>query len=96
MLLFFDALYSTGCTCIVSSELRTPMLERRFQLEEFLSQRAILLRTHIHEGNVAHAIQVEKMCGIAHDTQLRPYQIGAKMRGDSACIRTSGFILWDR
>lgn len=78
MLLFFDALYSTGCTCVITSELRTSMLERHFQLEEFLSQGAILLRTHIHEGNVVHAIQVEKMRGIAHDTQLRPYQIGAK------------------
>jgi KaiC/GvpD/RAD55 family RecA-like ATPase len=78
MLLFFDALYSTGCTCIVTSELRTSMLERRFQLEEFLSQGAILLRTHIHAGNLVHAIQVEKMRGIPHDTQLRPYQIGPK------------------
>jgi len=76
LLLFFDALESTGCSCIVTSELRTSMLERRFQLEEFLSAGVILLHTLIHNGNVVRAIQVEKMRGINHDAQLRPYQIG--------------------
>ncbi len=76
-LLFFDALESTGCSCIVTSELRTSMLARRFQLEEFLSHGVVLLHTIVHEGNVIRAIQVEKMRGISHDAQLRPYQIGA-------------------
>jgi KaiC/GvpD/RAD55 family RecA-like ATPase len=76
MLMLFDALSSTGATCLVTSEMRTSMLTRRFQLEEFLSQGVVLLRTGIHEGNVVRAIQVEKMRGIAHDTQLRPYVIG--------------------
>jgi KaiC/GvpD/RAD55 family RecA-like ATPase len=76
MLMLFDALSSTGATCLVTSELRTSMLSRRFQLEEYLSQGVVLLRTGIHEGNVIRGIQVEKMRGIAHDTQLRPYIIG--------------------
>jgi len=76
MLMLFDALSSTGATCLVTSEMRTAMLTRKFQLEEFLSQGVVLLRTGIHEGNVVRAIQVEKMRGIAHDTQLRPYLIG--------------------
>ena len=76
MLMLFDALSSTGSTCLVTSEMRTSMLSRSFQLEEFLSQGVVLLRTSIHEGNVLRAIQVEKMRGIAHDTQLRPYLIG--------------------
>jgi circadian clock protein KaiC len=76
MLMLFDALSSTGATCVVTSELRTSMLSRRFQLEEFLSQGVVLLRTGIHEGNVIRGMQVEKMRGIAHDTQLRPYIIG--------------------
>ncbi len=75
LLLFFDALESTGCSCIVTSELRTSMLARRFQLEEFLSQGVVLLHTMVHEGNVIRGLQVEKMRGISHDTQLRPYQI---------------------
>lgn len=76
MLMLFDALSSTGATCLVTSEMRTSMLSRRFQIEEFLSQGVVLLRTGIHEGNVVRAVQVEKMRGIAHDTQLRPYIIG--------------------
>jgi KaiC/GvpD/RAD55 family RecA-like ATPase len=76
MLKLFDALSSTGATCLVTSEMRTSMLSREFQLEEFLSQGVVLLRTGIHEGNVVRAIQVEKMRGIGHDTQLRPYLIG--------------------
>ena len=35
----------------------------------------MLLHTMVHEGNVIRGLQVEKMRGIAHDTQLRPYQI---------------------
>lgn len=75
VLLFFDALESTGCSVVVTSELRTTQLDRSFQLEEYLSQGAILLHTLIHEANVIRAIQVEKMRGISHDAQLRPYQI---------------------
>jgi KaiC/GvpD/RAD55 family RecA-like ATPase len=76
LLVFFDALEATGCSCIVTSELRTSMLARRFQLEEYLSQGVVLLHTIVHEGNVIRAVQVEKMRGISHDAQLRPYQIG--------------------
>jgi KaiC/GvpD/RAD55 family RecA-like ATPase len=75
LLLFFDALESTGCSCIITSELRTSELERQFQLEEYLSQGVVLLHTMIHEGNVVRGLQVEKMRGIGHDDQLRPYQI---------------------
>jgi len=75
LLHFFDALESTGCSCIVTSELRTSELERKFQLEEYLSQGVILLHTMIHEGNIVRGVQVEKMRGISHDDQLRPYQI---------------------
>lgn len=75
MLLLFDALADTGCTSVVTTELRTSVLNRTFQLEEFLSQGVVLLHTLVHEGNVIRAIQIEKMRGISHDTQLRPYQI---------------------
>ena len=75
LLSFFDALESTGCSCLVTSELRTSELERRFQLEEYLSQGVILLHTMVHEGDIVRGLQVEKMRGIGHDEQLRPYQI---------------------
>ena len=78
LLLLFDGLESTGCSCIITSELRTALLARRFQLEEYLSQGAILLHTMVHNGNVVRGVQVEKMRGISHDDQLRPYQIGSE------------------
>jgi KaiC/GvpD/RAD55 family RecA-like ATPase len=78
MLILFDALEATGCSSIVVTELRAAMLDRAFQLEEFLSQGVILLHTIPHEGNIVRAIQIEKMRGIAHDIQLRPYQITAE------------------
>ena len=75
MLMFFESLTQSGCTSLVSTELRTSMLRRAFQLEEFLSQGVILMHMFVHSGNVIRAIQVEKMRGTAHDAQLRPYQI---------------------
>lgn len=78
LLTFFDSLINSGCTSLVSTELRTGMLSRSFQLEEFLSQGVILMHTMVHAGTVVRAIQVEKMRGIAHDAQLRPYQITSK------------------
>lgn len=78
MLLFFDSLVESGCTTLVTTELRTTMLNRKFQIEEFLSQGVILLHTITHEGTVIRAIQIEKMRGIDHDAQLRPYQITNK------------------
>jgi len=78
LLTFFDSLINSSCTSLVSTELRTGMLNRSFQLEEFLSQGVILMHTMVHAGTVVRAIQVEKMRGIAHDAQLRPYQITSK------------------
>ena len=74
---FFDTLADSGATSIVTSELRTSLMDRRFQLEEFLSHGVVVLHTLIHEGNVVRAVQIEKMRGIAHDTQIRPYQFGS-------------------
>lgn len=77
-LTLFDALAATGCSSLVTTELRTAMLDREFQIEEFLSHGVILLRTDIHQGNVVRALQIEKMRGISHDMQWRPYQITAE------------------
>lgn len=73
---FFDALADSGCTSIITSELKTSLMDRRFQLEEFLSHGVVVLHSLFHEGNVVRAVQIEKMRGISHDTQIRPYQFG--------------------
>src|SRR5207248_453389 len=76
-LLFIDALADSGCTSLITSELKTSLMDRRFQLEEFLSHGVVLLHSLFHEGNIVRAVQIEKMRGISHDTQIRPYQFGA-------------------
>ena len=73
---FFDALAESGCTSLVTSELKTSLMDRRFQLEEFLSHGVVVLHSLFHEGNVVRAVQIEKMRGVSHDTQIRPYQFG--------------------
>jgi len=73
---FFDALADSGCTSLVTSELKTSLMDRRFQVEEFLSHGVVLLHTLFHQGNIVRAVQIEKMRGISHDTQIRPYQFG--------------------
>jgi|YelNatPaOPRAMG01_1025707.scaffolds.fasta_scaffold25860_2 circadian clock protein KaiC len=75
---FFDSLSEVGCTSIITSELRATQLHRGFQPEEFLAQGVIVLHTIIHEGVLIKAIQIEKMRGIKHDLQLRPYKITEK------------------
>lgn len=74
---FFDILSDSGATSVVTSELKTSLMDRRFQLEEFLSHGVVVLHTLMHEGNIVRAVQIEKMRGIAHDTQIRPYQFGS-------------------
>ncbi len=74
---FFDALADSGSTSLITSELKTSLMDRRFQLEEFLSHGVVLLHTLLHEGNIVRAVQIEKMRGISHDTQIRPYQFGS-------------------
>jgi len=73
---FFDTLADSGCTSLITSELKTSIMDRRFQLEEFLSHGVVLLHSLLHEGNIVRAVQIEKMRGISHDTQIRPYQFG--------------------
>jgi KaiC/GvpD/RAD55 family RecA-like ATPase len=74
---FFDALSDSGSTSLVTSELKTSLMDRRFQLEEFLSHGVVLLHTLLHQGSIVRAVQIEKMRGISHDTQIRPYQFGS-------------------
>jgi len=72
------ALTETGCTCLVTSEVRTASLEREFQVEGYLAQGVILLQTITKQDTLLRAIQVEKMRGTAHDTQPHPYAITEK------------------
>jgi circadian clock protein KaiC len=63
------------CTNLMISELRGTGLEREHQFEEYLVQGVILLRTLMKGDKLIRMFQVEKMRGLATDTQPRPYNI---------------------
>jgi len=71
----FSFLSDIGCTTVVTSESRFSLLRRRFNVEEFLSDGVIILHKFVLKGRVIHAVQVEKMRGVIHDTQLHPYRV---------------------
>lgn len=71
----FEAVTDLGGTCLITTELRATALEREVQAEEFLSSGVIVFHTFNEGGRLIRAIQIEKMRGISHDHQLRPYKI---------------------
>lgn len=75
---FLDLLAATsksGCSTLLVSELSDAQLQRRYQFEEFLAQ-GVLVMTKILTGSTfTRVFSVEKMRGVAHDTQPHPYRI---------------------
>lgn len=71
----FRTITDTDATSLVVSELRATSLGRKVQSEEFLSHGVIVLHTLMAGGRIIKAIQIEKMRGVPHDHQLRPYEI---------------------
>jgi KaiC/GvpD/RAD55 family RecA-like ATPase len=70
------SLRTQNCTSLIVMDLRTTALERKYQLEEYLTQGTILLQTVSQpETGLTRVILIEKMRGIEHDTQPRPYTI---------------------
>ena len=76
LLELMQATAETGCTTLMISELTESGTERRYQFEEFLAQGVIMLRKVQRASGVIHIFQVEKMRGLSHDDQPRPYKIG--------------------
>jgi KaiC/GvpD/RAD55 family RecA-like ATPase len=76
MRLLFKTLEDVGCTSIVVSEARAGALQREFQIEEYLAQGVIVLRTIQKADTVLRGIYVEKMRGMDHDMEIHPYRIG--------------------
>ena len=71
----FEAVTDLGTTSLITTELRATALEREVQAEEFLSHGVIVFHTFNEGGKLIRAIQIEKMRGVSHDHQLRPYKI---------------------
>lgn len=74
----FEALKKLGTTNLITTELRRVTLERRICTEEFLAHGVILLHVFVNNMGIVRGIQIEKMRGIAHDNQIRPYEITEK------------------
>jgi KaiC/GvpD/RAD55 family RecA-like ATPase len=70
-----EALVETGATCMLTTELRAPGLERTVQLEEYLAHGVIVLQTVQVGRSIVRSLQVEKMRETAIDMQPRPYRI---------------------
>jgi len=71
----FEAITDLGATSLITTELRATALEREIRAEEFLSHGVMVFHTFNEGGRLIRAIQIEKMRGIPHDHQLRPYKI---------------------
>jgi circadian clock protein KaiC len=71
----FEVVTDLGATSLITTELRATALEREVQAEEFLSHGVIVFHTFKEGGRMIRAIQIEKMRGVSHDHQLRPYKI---------------------
>jgi KaiC/GvpD/RAD55 family RecA-like ATPase len=73
-----EAISSLRTTNIMTTENRATTLMRRVTMEEFLAHGVVVLHV-FHEGReLVKALQIEKMRGIAHDQEIRPYRITDK------------------
>ena len=70
-----QAIAETGCTSLLISELSESAADRKYQFEEFLAQGVIMMRKVLTGNRVVLVFQVEKMRGLSHDNQQRPYKI---------------------
>jgi KaiC/GvpD/RAD55 family RecA-like ATPase len=71
----FEALASLETTSLITSELRDVAMERKVRPEEFLAQGVIVFSVFVHRGEIVRGVEIEKMRGMAHDTQVRLYKI---------------------
>jgi KaiC/GvpD/RAD55 family RecA-like ATPase len=70
-----EALVETGSTCMLTTELRAPGLERTVQLEEYLAHGVIVLQMVQVGRSIVRSLQVEKMRETEIDMQPRPFRI---------------------
>jgi KaiC/GvpD/RAD55 family RecA-like ATPase len=70
-----QAIAETGCTSLLISELSESTIDRKYQFEEFMAQGVIVMRKALVDNRTLLVFQVEKMRGLSHDNQQRPYKI---------------------
>jgi circadian clock protein KaiC len=65
----------TKCTTLLIDELNEASLQRTHLFEEFLTQGVIVMSKILAGSTFTRVFSVEKMRGVAHDTQPHPYRI---------------------
>jgi circadian clock protein KaiC len=75
---FLETLAQFKTTNLITTELRSLTLQREILDEEFLAQGVIVLHSWRNQLAAHGGLQIEKMRGIAHDNQIRPYKITLK------------------
>jgi circadian clock protein KaiC len=75
---FLEALAQMKTTNLITTELKSLTLQREILTEEFLAQGVIVLYSWRNQFAAHGGLQIEKMRGIAHDNQIRPYKITKK------------------
>ncbi len=68
-------LSTLGATSLLLTELPTDAPIRSYQIEDYLSQGAIVMKKIRNENHLSYVIQIEKMRGVQHDNQARLYKI---------------------
>lgn len=71
----FKTISDIHVTSMLTTELRATSVTRKIRAEEFLSDGVIVFHNFENNGRIVSAVQIEKMRGIRHDKQLRPYEI---------------------
>jgi len=71
----FQTVMDLSATGLMLNELQTTYRGRELQVEEFLAHGVIIFRTLEERLKILKAIQIQKMRGVSHDSQLRPYTI---------------------
>ena len=74
----FEALAKLDTTNLIATELKSLTIQREILTEEFLAQGVIVLHSWRSQFVAHGGLQIEKMRGIAHDSQIRPYRITSK------------------
>ena len=75
---FLEALSQLKTTNLITTELRSLTLQREILAEEFFTHGVIVLHSWRNQLAAHGGLQIEKMRGIAHDNQIRPYKITKK------------------
>lgn len=71
----FKTISEIRVTSLLTTELRATSITRKIRAEEFMSDGVIVFHNTENNGRIISAVQIEKMRGIRHDKQIRPYEI---------------------